>query len=304
MFMRIPSLGGVSLVTVALAATPAFAQIDLSGEWSVLLHEDEQIRRAGPNAQLPGRHGVEIGDYTGLPINAAARFMADAWDASLQTLKEHQAEPFSAPYNVMGFNLRVSRVIDDDTQRVIAYKLIQFPGTPFPRTIWMDGRSHPPDFAAHSWQGFSTGRWEGDTLRVETTHLKKGYLQLNGVCHSDRAVLTELFIRHGDVLTWISMTTDPVYLTEPLVRTANWVFNPRQQMPPTLATEVVEEIRDRLRGYVPHFLPGRNPWLTEFATRVGVPFEATRGGAGTMYPEYAVTLQSRAAPSPPDRARR
>ena len=77
------------------------------------------------------------------------------------------------------------------------------------------------------------------------------------------------------------------------MRTANWVFNPRQQMPPTLATEIVEEVGGRPRGYVPHFLPGGNPWLTEFATRVGLPFEATRGGAETMYPEYAAKPELR-----------
>ena len=29
------------------------------------------------------------------------------------------------------------------------------------REIWMDGRPHPPAYAPHTWQGFSTGQWEG-----------------------------------------------------------------------------------------------------------------------------------------------
>ena len=36
------------------------------------------------------------------------------------------------------------------------------------REIWMDGRPHPPDFAAHTWQGFSTGEWDGNVLVVKT----------------------------------------------------------------------------------------------------------------------------------------
>ena len=54
------------------------------------------------------------------------------------------------------------------------------------RTFWMDGRPHPSQFAAHTWSGFSTGAWEGDTLRIETTHIKAGYLRRNGIAFSDQ----------------------------------------------------------------------------------------------------------------------
>ena len=39
-------------------------------------------------------------------------------------------------------------------------------------------------------------------------------------------------------------------------------------------------------GAVPHHLPGTNAFLREFSDRFGVPYDATRGGAETMYPEY------------------
>jgi hypothetical protein len=42
---------------------------------------------------------------------------------------------------------------------------------------------------------------------------------------------------------------------------------------------------------VPHFLPGRNPFLAEFAELHGLPIEATRGGAETTLPEFAEGLQ-------------
>ena len=66
------------------------------------------------------------------------------------------------------------------------------------REIWMDGRPHPPDFDPHTWQGFSTGRWEGSVLVVDTTHLKAGWMRRNGLPLSDRAKMTERFFRHGD----------------------------------------------------------------------------------------------------------
>ena len=43
---------------------------------------------------------------------------------------------------------------------------------------------------------------------------------------------------------------------------------------------------DRDSHKVPHFLPGTNPYMTEFAIRQGLPIEATRGGAETMYPDF------------------
>jgi hypothetical protein len=54
---------------------------------------------------------------------------------------------------------------------------------------------------------------------------------------------------------------------------------------------VVEEV-DRPKGYVPSWLPGTNPDLEEFAKNHNLPFEATRGGAETMYPDYRFKVRS------------
>src|SRR5688572_31214830 len=55
------------------------------------------------------------------------------------------------------------------------------------RWIYMDGRPHPDELAPHTWQGFSTGEWVGQVLKVRTTHLKKGWIRRNGVPRSDLA---------------------------------------------------------------------------------------------------------------------
>ena len=70
---------------------------------------------------------------------------------------------------------------------------------------------------------------------------------------------------------------DPVYLTEPFVRSTDFVFDPHQQIAP-YPCESVEEVA-REKGVVPHHLPGTNPYLDEFATRNHVPLPAARGGA-------------------------
>ena len=78
----------------------------------------------------------------------------------------------------------------------------------------MDGRPHPPEHALHTWEGFSTGRWDGNTLVVTTTHLKESYLRRNGVKLTDQAKSTEYITRHGDILTVVAFVEDPTYLEE------------------------------------------------------------------------------------------
>src|SRR5947208_2372109 len=104
-----------SLVVLIGTGAPAFAQIDLTGEWRSLVHEDGPHRGAGP----------ELGDYTGLPINAAARMRAESWDASILTLPEEQCLPQPAPYGERGASnaqMRWWKVLDPTTEQLVAYR--------------------------------------------------------------------------------------------------------------------------------------------------------------------------------------
>lgn len=269
------------LVLIGLTATSAAAvgQRDLSGMWAQRFHEDLPERGAGP----------DIGDYTGLPINDAARLRADTWDASKWTVPERQCEPHPADYGPRGpANLRISSTVDPVSQDVASWNVTVMWSLQH-RTIYMDGRAHPSPKAQHSWQGFSTGEWEGDMLKVTTTHLKEGWVRRNGLPRSDKATLIEYFIRNENYLTLVTVVDDPVYLTEPLVRTSDWVFDPGVQLSPFSCIPAIEI--ERPRGAVIHHLPGTNPFLEEFAKRYGIPYEAARGGAETTYPGYLPTLR-------------
>src|SRR6185295_17534067 len=279
----------VCALALALVAKPALAQIDLSGQWSGRFHEDQEHRVPGP----------ELGDYLGLPINDAARLKADAWDASILSLREHQAKPHPSTYSLRGpANIRLSRVLDAVTQETIGYELFGTFGQAT-RTIWLDGRTRPPSWAAHTWAGFSLGRWDGDQLTVETTHLKVGWIQRNGVAHSDQATMTEHFFRHGEILTVVTVVKDPIYLEEPFVRSTSWVLDPRQDVVRT-QFDVVDEVAGQKKGYVPHLLPGSPGFeskRTEFADKNKLPRAAVRGGAGTTRPEYATGTATNATPA-------
>jgi hypothetical protein len=279
--MRIHTLASLPLVVVLAFGTlhvTARAQQDLSGMWGQRFHEDSPERGAGP----------AIGDYTGLPINDAARLRADSWMASKWTMPERQCEPHPADYGPRGpANLRIESTVDPISQDVVAWH-VTIMWQLQRRTIYMDGRPHPSEHAPRTWQGFSTGEWDGDMLRVTTTHLKEGWLRRNGLPRSEKATLVEYFIRNADYLTLVTVVDDPVYLTEPLVRSTDWVLDPGVQLSPFSCIPAIEI--ERARGAVPHYLPGANPYLSEFAERHGLPLEATRGGAATMYPDYVPNL--------------
>jgi hypothetical protein len=185
--------------------------------------------------------------------------------------------------------MRISSAVDPISQDVVAWETTLMWMLPH-RSIYMDGRPHPSPNAQHSWQGFSTGEWDGDMLKVTTTHLKEGWLRRNGVPRSEKATLVEYFIRHGEYLTLVTVVKDPVYLTEAFVRTSNWVFDPGFQLSPFSCLSTLEVERER--GEVPHHLPGTNGYLAEYAAKHGLPYEATRGGSDTMYPEYAARLRA------------
>ena len=133
-------------------------------------------------------------------------------------------------------------------------------------------------------------------LTVTVTNLKEGYVRRNGLPRSDQATVTEHWIRHGDFLTIVVIINDPVYLTEPFIRTTDYELNVRQNVPP-YPCEMVTEI-ERPIGIIPHYLFGTNTNLKEFGDRYGIPFEVTRGGADTAYPDYRKTLKRLMGPFP------
>ncbi len=201
------------VLAAAACADTAWAQSDITGEWAPLYHEDQPDRGPGPGPV----------DFTGLPITDGARQWALSWDASRLSMLEHQCQVHVLPYILSGpTRLRIEPERDANSQRIVSFR--QYIGLwGQSRTIWVDGRPHPPDIAPHTWMGYSTGAWEGNTLVVRTTHIKQGWIRRNGVPQSDRVKTTERFTRHGNTLTYVIYIEDPVYLAEPLTRSRNFV---------------------------------------------------------------------------------
>ncbi len=273
---RIAARAVLALVLAAPGA--ALAQMDLAGEW----------RNTG---QQDVRDNPHIGEIVGLPLSEESIHRAETYDQSILSFPEWQCRPHSAAYVKRDpSNLRVSRITDPANRNLIGYEMEWYRNVTVP--IYMDGRSHPPETAPHSWLGFSTATWEGEKLRITTTHMKENWYRRNGPPQSDMSMLTEYVMRRQfrgrDYLTWVIIAYDDHYLTEPLIRSTEYQDALNQQMtvyPCTPVTEVVWP-----EGYVPHFLPGQNEHFTGFAEAYGLPPDIMYDGAQTMYPEYRLKL--------------
>ena len=297
-------LMGLSVAAMLLVGHhPADAQDDIVGFWNQPARgtvigtgiaaifgfiEDSTERADGP----------ALVDYLGIPINEEGRARARAYDGALLGVPEHVCMRHPSQYSYWGpANLRVSAQLDSSLD-VISYTI----GGTFrraDRTIWMDGRPHPSEHAPHTWAGFTTGRWKGATLITTTTHLKWGWVRLNGTPSSDHATVVTYYTRNGDVLTVTWLVYDPLYLTEPYIKSSDFIASPQGVSTADFGVEPAdaggnffaqcfppEEIARPDLHYVPHYLPGENPFIGEVADRLGVPVEATLGGAETASPEY------------------
>ena len=264
------------LLLLTFAARPASAQFDLTGEWSPRVYNDH----------------MDIGDYTGIPLNEAGRLRAESWHPEQLDLPENlcRPHPIDIGLRVSVSQLRITTETDPETRQPVGLRLHVAWQEP-EQVIYLDGRPHPSANAPHKWSGFSTGRWDRNTLVYTTTHLKEAYLTRTGVPKSAQATVTTRVHRYGNLLTIIFIIDDPAYLTQPYIRESSWIFDPNQIIPP-FPCEISPDGTIVPAGKVPSFLPGKNDVLPEFATEYGIPLEGALGGAETLYPEYIKKMKT------------
>jgi hypothetical protein len=199
------------------------APIDLTGYWVSIVDEDWRFRMVTPSP----------GDYQGVPMTAAARRVADAWDPAKDEAAGEQCKSYGAPAILrvpehLHFTWQDDQTLRLDTDAGTQTRLFHFGDWKAP--------AGPP-----TWQGDSLAEWSlpprgrgapapapnapptgKGSLKVITTHLKAGYLRKNGVPYSANAELTEYYDmlreRNGDLMLVVTIvTTDPEYLREPFI---------------------------------------------------------------------------------------
>jgi hypothetical protein len=145
------------------------------------------------------------------------------------------------------------------------------------RTIWMDGRKvlNPDDVDIPRWWGYATGRWEGNTLVVESTgYDERTWVDYYGYPHSDQMILSERYTRINYDTIELKMTlTDPKYYRKPwtsetkrmhllpkdFIKSSEWTGLLEDLCAPANELEFNRLIRDPAGTGKPAAAPTRNP---------------------------------------------
>jgi hypothetical protein len=107
------------------------------------------------------------------------------------------------------------------------------------RYIYIDGRALPPQGSVEPfWYGYSVGRWEGDTLVVETNNLRgadtspsDGWLDVRGSPYTEQAKFTERIRRPTYGKLEIDITLDdPKAYTRPFTVRVNQQISPDDEI--------------------------------------------------------------------------
>jgi len=251
--------GALGITLTAQAPAPpsarALSPIDLTGNWVSIVTEDWRFRMVTPPAK----------DYASVPLNAAARAIADKWDPAKDEAEGNACKAYGAA-NIMRVPGRLHISWQDDQTLKIETDAGQ--QTRLLHFAPASGAVQPAANVEPSRQGYSAAEWEfaggrggaafgaggggrggaggagrggpgaggpppprGGSLKVVTTRLKEGYLRKNGVPYSENTVVTEYFDRHdeADGSSWFTVTTivdDPKYLAQNFITSTHFKKEP------------------------------------------------------------------------------
>jgi hypothetical protein len=208
-----------ALAPIALVTTASAQAVDdrgIAGFWSMAFgamppRRDPTPTEAALMAHFPdgavvlGDSGVTEfppGDYGGLDIHEALREAAKDYDPETQTTVSLTCRPPGLIYSMQGpFPIEIFEGRDLIVMKLEYFDLV--------RVIFMNETEHPDDWPV-SQTGHSIGRWDGETLVVDTVRLQAGTLFNNGVDHTEQVHLIERFrLADPDTLVITQQFEDP-----------------------------------------------------------------------------------------------
>jgi hypothetical protein len=177
----------------------------------------------------------------GLPYQPWARELRDA--RARDNAKDNP-DAHCLPLGNMQLHLHPEprKIIQSAHEIVVLYE-----GNAGVRQIFTDGRQLPSNDPQPWWFGYSVGRWEGDTLVVQTSHFRDGgWLDVNGSPLTGAGRMTERFTRVNVGTLRLELTVD-----DPKAYTRPWTVTFNQRLMPD--DELIEFICQENEQSSKHF---------------------------------------------------
>jgi hypothetical protein len=224
----VPPLRALAALLLCAGSWPAWAagtpHPDLSGFWSLTrerpIEDPVLAAKITPGTVVLQDTGpVEYGamNFGGLKLKPAALERAKHWNIKEDMTVENACRIPSIVYALQGpFPIEIFQGTEFTVMKLEYFDMV--------RVIFTDGRSHLPPKGPHSKTGDSIGHWEGDTLVVDTTHLKEATITNNGLNHSDNVHVIERFRLSADKRKLLATQEfeDPEVLDNRGVRFITW----------------------------------------------------------------------------------
>jgi hypothetical protein len=197
---------------------------DLTGTWLNEWFYGGQVRR--PPAALPGEPPPST--FGNIGANFPNGLPMQPWAKALMAERKRlgskdNPDAHCLPMGIMQFHEHPQprKMIQTLDVLVILYE-----GNAGVRQIFTDGRPLPNNDPNPWWYGYSVGRWEGDTLVVETTGVRdNGWHDVDGSPQTDAVKYTERFRR----LNYGTMKID-VTIDDPKAYTAPFTVRVNQKL--------------------------------------------------------------------------
>ena len=222
----VPKSPAGELNLAAPAPRTADGKLDLSGLWRGVAAPGQ--RGAPANAPAPSTEGPPLAAFRNVGANFKDGLPLTPFGA--EVLKKRKAdnskdnpEAHCLPMGIMQFHTQGAPRKFVQTPGVL---VILYEASSGMRQIFTDGRPPPANDPQPWWYGYSVGRWEGDTLVVQTNGLRDGgWLDIDGSPLTDQARLTERFRRVSYGRMEIDVTVD-----DPKAYTRPWTVRVNQQI--------------------------------------------------------------------------
>lgn len=218
---------------------------DLSGVWDhpFVIDMSQSSRNDACGAQLKGC------SYKG----PAEPIQMTAWGE--EWFKNYKPEDFDATAhcNPMGYTRSSNAPVPTQIVATPAQVVFLHESMFAFHVVYLDGRPHPGDDARQTtWYGHSVGKWEGDTLVIDTVGpffaSPKMILDTRGHPISSQAHFVERFSRPDyDTLTYEIVVEDSISYAKPFKNTRIWKLMPaREEIMEYVCTENNKEVKEDL----------------------------------------------------------